>query len=84
MKIALGSDHAGFDLKEAIKKHLLEKGYEVLDEGSSRKKKRTLELFAVDQLKVFLSQPIKLRASVVELAITMRFQNFFANITMPI
>ena len=33
MKIALGSDHAGFVLKEAIKNHLLEKGYEVLDEG---------------------------------------------------
>jgi ribose 5-phosphate isomerase B len=34
MKIALGSDHAGFELKEAIKKHLLEEGYDVLDEGT--------------------------------------------------
>lgn len=34
MKIAIGSDHAGFELKEAIKKHLIEKGYEVLDEGT--------------------------------------------------
>jgi ribose 5-phosphate isomerase B len=34
MKIAIGSDHAGFALKEAIKAHLLEKGYEVLDEGT--------------------------------------------------
>jgi len=34
MKVAIGSDHAGFELKEAIRKHLLEKGYEVLDEGT--------------------------------------------------
>jgi ribose 5-phosphate isomerase B len=34
MKIAIGSDHAGFELKEAIKKHLEEKGYEVIDEGT--------------------------------------------------
>src|SRR5574344_2981438 len=34
MKIALGSDHAGFLLKEEIKKHLVEKGYEVIDEGT--------------------------------------------------
>jgi ribose 5-phosphate isomerase B len=34
MKIALGSDHGGFQLKEAIKKHLEEKGYEVKDYGT--------------------------------------------------
>lgn len=33
-KIALGSDHAGYDLKEAIKKWLNESGYEVLDFGT--------------------------------------------------
>lgn len=33
-KIALGSDHAGYDLKEAIKKHLKSKGYEVVDFGT--------------------------------------------------
>lgn len=33
-KIALGSDHAGYDLKEAIKKHLESKGYEVIDFGT--------------------------------------------------
>ena len=31
--IALGSDHAGFDLKEALKSSLEEKGYDVLDKG---------------------------------------------------
>lgn len=34
MKIALGSDHGGFALKESIKKHLTEQGYEVEDFGT--------------------------------------------------
>ncbi|MBQ2231381.1 MAG: ribose 5-phosphate isomerase B [Oscillospiraceae bacterium] len=33
MKIALGCDHGGFELKEKIKAHLIEKGYEVEDFG---------------------------------------------------
>lgn len=33
-KIALGTDHAGFHLKEAIKKFLLAEGYEVNDFGT--------------------------------------------------
>lgn len=34
MKIALGADHGGFALKEIIKKHLEDKGIEVLDKGT--------------------------------------------------
>ena len=34
MKIAIGSDHGGFDLKEAIRAHLQKKGYEVNDVGT--------------------------------------------------
>ncbi len=34
MKIAIGSDHAGFKLKEEIKKFLKEKGIEVVDFGT--------------------------------------------------
>ncbi|MBN1780479.1 ribose 5-phosphate isomerase B [bacterium] len=34
MKIAIASDHAGFRYKEAIKKHLTQKGLEVLDFGT--------------------------------------------------
>lgn len=34
MKIALGSDHAGFSYKEAIKEHLQTKGYETKDFGT--------------------------------------------------
>jgi len=33
-KIALGSDHAGFKLKEAVKKHLQSRGYEIIDFGT--------------------------------------------------
>ena len=34
MKIALGTDHAGFEYKEAIKKHLQALGHEVQDFGT--------------------------------------------------
>ncbi|MCR4924621.1 MAG: ribose 5-phosphate isomerase B [Lachnospiraceae bacterium] len=33
MKIAMGCDHGGYELKEIVKAHLLEKGYEVDDKG---------------------------------------------------
>jgi ribose 5-phosphate isomerase B len=34
MKIALGADHAGFELKEKIKQHLIAKGLTVDDQGT--------------------------------------------------
>ena len=34
MKIATGSDHAGFKLKEVVRKHLFGKGIEVKDFGT--------------------------------------------------
>lgn len=34
MKIALGTDHAGFHVKERIKRYLLDNGYEVNDFGA--------------------------------------------------
>ncbi len=34
MKIAIGSDHAGYHYKEIVKKHLEEKGFEVIDKGT--------------------------------------------------
>src|SRR6266568_6752164 len=34
MKIAIGSDHAGFELKEKIKQHLLSQGFDVDDRGT--------------------------------------------------
>jgi ribose 5-phosphate isomerase B len=35
MKIAIGTDHAGFELKEAIKRWLTERGHEVKDFGTN-------------------------------------------------
>lgn len=35
MKIALGADHAGFQLKDQIREHLRQKGIEVRDEGTN-------------------------------------------------
>ena len=34
MKIAIGSDHAGFNYKQRIVEHLKEKGHEVVDVGT--------------------------------------------------
>lgn len=33
MKIVIGSDHGGYKLKEAVKKHLIEEGYKIEDVG---------------------------------------------------
>lgn len=35
LKIAIGSDHGGYDQKEVIINHLKEKGYEVVDVGTN-------------------------------------------------
>ncbi len=35
MRIAMGADHAGVELKNKIKQHLLQKGYEIQDEGTN-------------------------------------------------
>lgn len=34
MIIALGADHGGYELKEIIKKHLQDQGYEIIDYGT--------------------------------------------------
>ena len=36
-KIAIGSDHAGYDMKEAIKDQLQADGYDVIDMGTHDK-----------------------------------------------
>jgi ribose 5-phosphate isomerase B len=34
MKLAIGCDHAGFELKETLKTYLVEKGFELVDKGT--------------------------------------------------
>jgi ribose 5-phosphate isomerase B len=34
MRVAIGADHAGFELKELLKRKLVESGYDVLDVGA--------------------------------------------------
>jgi len=35
MKISIGADHAGFEMKERVKKYLVGRGHEVTDEGTT-------------------------------------------------
>ena len=44
--IALASDHAGFELKEAIKKHLLDNNYDIIDMGTNSKNSCDYPIFA--------------------------------------
>jgi ribose 5-phosphate isomerase B len=37
MRIVIASDHAGFDLKHAVRRHLVEAGHEVVDLGPEEK-----------------------------------------------
>lgn len=45
MKIAIGSDHGGFNYKKEIIKHLLEKGYEIIDCGTHNEESCDYPLF---------------------------------------
>lgn len=47
MKLFLGSDHGGFLVKEAIKEHLLNKGYEVEDLGTDSSSSCDYPLFGI-------------------------------------
>lgn len=47
MKIAIGSDHAGFDLKIEVIKHLENNGYEVKDYGTLKKESCDYSDYAV-------------------------------------
>ena len=44
--IALAADHAGYPLKEEIKKHLLERGFDVKDFGTDSDKSVDYAVFA--------------------------------------
>ncbi|MCD6460519.1 ribose 5-phosphate isomerase B [bacterium] len=52
MKICIGSDHGGFELKEHIKSYLTQKGYEVLDVGCDSKESVDYPVFAKEAAKL--------------------------------
>lgn len=45
MKIALGSDHAGYELRQIVKEHLESKGIEVIDFGAFSKESAHYPIF---------------------------------------
>ncbi len=55
MKIALASDHAGFEYKEIIKKFLIEKGYEIEDFGTYSNESCAYPEFVVPAAKAVVS-----------------------------
>ena len=50
--LALGSDHAGYELKEFLKKYLIEKGFEIIDFGTKSNKSADYPDFAHPVAKV--------------------------------
>lgn len=46
MRIAIGSDHAGFRLKEEVSMHLRSKGFSVLDQGTNNEESTDYPLYA--------------------------------------
>ena len=51
MKISLGCDHGGLNLKNAVKAHLLQRGFEVLDCGTNSTESCDYSDFAVPAAK---------------------------------
>lgn len=56
MKIAIGNDHVAFQLKQAIKAHLLANGYEVIDLGIHSKTSTDYPIYAQKVAKAVLSK----------------------------
>ena len=47
MKISIGSDHGGLEYKKAIKEHLLQQGYEIVDVGTFSKDSCHYPIFGI-------------------------------------
>ena len=50
MKVVIGSDAAGFELKETIKKNLIADGYNVSDVGTLKKDEEVRFMYAADNV----------------------------------
>lgn len=59
MKIAIGSDHAAFEMKELVKKFLQSKNIEVLDQGTHSLERSDYPDYAKAVSKVVLKENIK-------------------------
>ena len=59
MKIAIGSDHAGFELKEKIKKYLISKNIEVIDVGTNSIESVDYPDFAYDVAKNVIDKNVE-------------------------
>jgi len=55
MKIAIGSDHAGFPLKEKIKEFLKKEGHEVIDVGTHSQESTHYPIYAKEVVKAVRS-----------------------------
>lgn len=56
MKLAIGCDHGGYKLKEALKKHLTEKGHELTDYGCYDEKSVDYPIYAAKVAKSVASK----------------------------
>lgn len=59
MKIAIGCDHAGFDLKESLKSFLLEKDFEIEDVGCFSKERCDYPQYSEAVVKLVSNQGMK-------------------------
>ena len=53
MKIAIGADHNGYDLKEAVKEHVEALGHEVEDFGCHNVQKQTIQMWQLKLVKAY-------------------------------
>ncbi len=58
MKIALGSDHAGYELKEVIKPYLISLGHEVVDVGTTSTASTDYPLYAAKVAKLLQTNEV--------------------------
>ena len=83
--IALGSDHAGFSLKEEIKKHLDETGVDYIDVGCYSPERFdyaiSAQFFAVVQVSAFQWRQIRLRVFVLAAVLIISAQSIQGFIT---
>lgn len=59
MKVAIGSDHAGYEYKEMIKKYLEEKGFKVIDKGTYSDERVDYPLYAEEVAKSVASGEVE-------------------------